>query len=226
MLLLMKRLIVIMLMLASVTVWAQDVVRDSVPANADADTAEENVIGGRVVKYHQSKEQNVLGAPIYYDRYGNERGAKRPADNQYRRPERHYLNSLRNSYNSFFFEMEGLFGYSDLAWGANFTYLPNRWGVYGSALFGIHHDYLSVGPALRLSSSEGGVDWHLYSGLMVGRHVGGEIGFRCAAPRSGGGFCWTSASLGMAVVNGRSFVTCGMSLELSALLTLPVVLFW
>lgn len=237
----MKRLIIAMLMLACTGVWAQDVVRDSV-AVADTTDAEENVIGGRVdTSYtrrheHKKKEQNVIGTPIYYGLDGQERrGGLRPSElrrpqsapEPYNRPKHHYQNSLTDRYCGFFAEVESMLGPRDLALGMNMTYLPRRWGAYGSILAGLNHSYLSVGPALRLSGYDSSYDWHLYGGAIFGgRHIGGEFGLRLALPQNDSDFCWTSASMGMAIINGDSYLTLGLSLELSLVCALTTLLFW
>lgn len=237
----MKRFIIAVLLLACTEVWAQDVVRDSTAVADSADT-EENVIGARPdstysrQKGRSKKEQNVIGTPVYYGLDGQERRTglrpsemrQRPgAPMDYRRPEHHHLNSLRERYSGFFFEIESLIGPRDLALGANFTYLPSRWGAYGSVLAGFNHSYLTVGPALRLSGYDSNIDWQLYGGLVFGgRHMGGEAGLRMAMPDHGSDFCWNSASMGIAILNGDSYLTLGLSLELSAIIALTTLLFW
>ena len=234
----MKRLILIALLLATGTLWAQDVVRDSVPPAADSiavdiddnDTVddEENVIGVR--RQPRSKEQreaNILGAPVYYDSYGNVIGSGETSE-VYHRPKHHYLNNLNDRFCNFFLEGELLTGRHDHAVGASFTYLPKRWGFYGSALVGTHHTYLSMGAALRLSDYDTGLDWQIYAGLGGGgRHLGGEAGVRVAPPKyHGGEFCWTSLSLGLANYGGYSFLTFGASLDLMAAMAATFILFW
>ena len=136
------------------TAWAQDVVRDSVHTTPDStaikassaidmddnDTVddEENVIGAKPQprKKGERKEANVLGAPVYYDVYGNVEGSGETSTT-YHRPKHHYLNNLADRYCSFFVEGELLTGRHDAAIGGSFTYLPKRWGFYGSVLGGI-----------------------------------------------------------------------------------------
>ena len=116
-------------------------------------------------------------------------------------------------------------GNNDMAIGFNFTYLPERWGIYGSLLGGFSHGYASLGPALRLSDNGDMLDWHLYGGVMVSNHLGGELGLRMAAPRRDGRFCWESLSIGVGMVGRHPFLTCGLSLEISAFTGL-YPLFW
>lgn len=172
-----------------------------------------------------SRNRNVLGAPVYYDTLGNVIGQTQPGDTVAHLPKHHYFNRLSNEYNAFFFELEGLLGNNDMAIGFNFTYLPERWGIYGSLLGGLSHGYASLGPALRLSDNGDMLDWHLYGGVMVSNHLGGELGLRMAAPRRDGRFCWESLSIGVGMVGRHPFLTCGLSLEISAFTGL-YPLFW
>lgn len=225
----MKKLLTLVLLLVSGSVWAQDVVRDSVPAVADDTTAvEENVIGTKPsLRYDKGrKEANVLGAPVYYDGNGNVRGSG-ISSQIYHRPKHHYLNNLDNNFCSIFLEGEALHGVNDFAIGLNFTYLPKRWGAYGSVLFGYNRNYLSVGPALRLSGYDSSVDWQLYGGVMFGgRSTGGEVGLRVATPQRSKEFCFTSVSVGCAVVGSHAFVTFGASIDMVAIFGLATFLFW
>ena len=221
----MKKLLTLVLLFACGSVWAQDVVRDSV-ATADSADTEENVIGAKPTATHTRREANVLGAPVYYDLNGNIQGSGEHSD-VYHRPKHHYLNNLDDRFCSVFAEGETLRGGSDMAFGLNFTYLPKRWGAYGSVLLGINHDYLSVGPVLRLSDYDSMLDWQLYGGLMLGgRSAGGEVGLRLAAPQRGCEFCTSSVSMGCAIVGNHAFLTLGVSVELIAVYGLATLLFW
>ncbi len=225
-------------MLAWLPVWGQvvqpDTARRVIPADSiavddDEDDDGPNVIGAQPAPRRPKGEANIIGAPVYYNQDGSVRGSRQPAPPSRRggrpaMPEHHYLNNVGLNFNSVFLEVEAAMGHRS-ALGLNLTYLPERWGVYGSALFGPRRQYYSIGPAVRLSGRQSSVDWHLYSGLTFGRRLGGEIGFRVAAPSRGHEFCWTSASLGMAVIDGNSYLTLGLSLELSALLGLSLF-FW
>lgn len=204
-------------------------VADSVTVtdSTDIDDDEENVIGGRTVKTKKS-EANVLGMPVYYDTLGNVISGDNPSPSGgiYHRPRHHYLNNLGDNYCSFFAEVETMIGPSDLALGANFTYLPERWGAYTSVLAGTRSHYVSVGPALRLSDYDSRFDWHLYGGLVWGdRHIGCEGGLRFATPQRKSDFCWTSASMGLGVINGDTYLTVGLSIEILAIEVLGLLLF-
>lgn len=200
---------------------------------------EENVIGGRVERRQprgvelqrtpSDKEANILGMPIYYDTLGNVIGDGRPTPRggHYRRPKHHYFNNLSDQYCGFFCEATGMIGPADIAGGFNLTYLPERWGAYGSALFGVNHSYLTVGPALRLSGYDSRLDWQLYSGIVFGgMHVGAEAGVRLALPQQRSDFCWSSASMGLGVINGDTYFTLGLSLQIVAFSTLGLFLLW
>lgn len=225
----MKKILIIAILLSGSIAWAQDVVRDSVPAAvADSADAEENVIGAKpaVRPVATRREANVLGAPVYYNVNGSVRGSG-DTSAIYRRPKHHYLNNLDDRYCSFFAEGEALTGASDLAYGLNFTYLPKRWGAYGSLLIGLNHDYLSAGPVLRLSDYESMFDWQLYGGVMFsGRSVGGEVGVRIAVPQRSSEFCLTSVSMGCAIVGSHAFVTVGASVDIIAIFGLATFLLW
>lgn len=223
----MKKLLTLVLLLACGTVWAQDVVRDSVPAAvADSADNEENVIGAKPTHTISRREANVLGAPVYYNPNGSVRGGG-DTSAFYHRPKHHYRNNLEERYSSIFAEGEVLRGTNDYAFGLNFTYLPKRWGAYGSVLFGVKHDYLSVGPALRLSDYDSYLDWQLYGGIMLGgRSAGAEVGLRMATPQHDSEFCITSASMGIAIVGSHAFVTFGASVGLLAAVGVSSLLFW
>lgn len=237
----MKRLILIVLLAVCGTLCAQDVVRDSVAATTDTlgikDNAaideddddnddEENVIGAKEQpKKRGKKEANVLGAPVYYDAYGNVVGSGETSD-IYHRPKHHYLNDVGRRFCSVFLEGELLAGRHDVAFGGNITYLPKRWGFYVSALGGLHHSYLTLGAALRLSSPSASLDWQLYGGVGGGgRHLGGEVGIRMALPKRSGKFCWTSVSMGYANFGGYGFITAGLSLDMIGLMGATLLLF-
>ena len=226
----MKRLILIALLMVWGTVWAQDVVRDSVAATTDTtDTIddEENVIGAKPQPKNQKKEANVLGAPVYYDLNGNAKGSGENSE-VYHRPKHHYLNNLSSRYCSLFVEGTVIAGRHDIGIGGNFTYLPKRWGFYVTANAGKRHTYLSAGVALRLSGYESSLDWQLYGGVGGGgQHLGGEVGLRVALPqRDNSKFCWTSASIGYANYGGYSYFTGGLSIDLVGAVALSTILFW
>ena len=228
----MKKYLFLLMILASCTVMAQTPVdttrtRPDVTAD-DIDTSdtEENVIGGRVQRTNIQKESNVLGAPVYYNpdgsvRDGNHRGNPR---GEYIRPKHHYKNTLSNYFNAYFCEAELMVGDKDQAIGLNFTWLPERWGLYGSMLTGFRHNYFSLGPALRISDTEDWCDWHLYGGFMFGDGIGGECGLRIASDKTRSNFGWCSGSMGVAVMDGRGYLTLGLSLDLTAITALGMLL--
>lgn len=227
----MRKYLVLMLLLAGGSVWAQDVVRDTVVPPATAtdtiDDDEENVIGGRPQRSKNvQREPNVLGTPVYYDTIGNAIGSKRQWS-EYHRPRHHFLNNLEDRYCSFFLEAQTMLGPADVAGGVSFAYLPQRWGAYGSLRAGTRDGYVSLGPVLRLSGYESNIDWHLYGGLLFAtRSVGAEAGLRIALPRRSTGFCWTSASMGLATVRGDVYLTAGISFDIVALSALSLLFLW
>lgn len=218
----MKRYLILLLLLACTGAWAQDVVRDS----TDAVDTNENVIGGRPQRTNVQHEANVLGTPVYYNLDGSVRTAGHRGNprGEYMRPRHHWRNTLDSRFNTYFCGVEGMFGSEDIAVGLNFTYLPNRWGIYGSLLTGVHHDYASLGAALRLSDYDDACDWQLYGGIVAGDGMGGELGMRIAAPRHNGTFGWCSGSMGMVFLDGSSYVTLGLSLDLSAIVALSLII--
>ena len=169
----------------------------------------------------------MLGTPVYYNLDGSVRrdGNRGNPRGEYRMPEHHYKNTLGNRFNTYFCEVEGMFGPKDIAVGANFTYLPERWGMYGSMMAGIRRNYASLGAALRLSETDYDFDWHLYGGVICGDGVGGEVGMRFGGTRGDSGFGWCTGSMGVAVMDGRGYFTLGLSLEITALTALSLLLF-
>ncbi|MBQ9418561.1 MAG: hypothetical protein IJU19_08295 [Bacteroidales bacterium] len=218
----MRRYILLLLvMLSCVPIWAQEAAKDNLSTRDTTDTESRPLDRQSKRPHRSSRQANVLGRPIYYDTNGNVIGSSNPSAT-YHHPSHHYLNDhsgLDDQFSTFFFEGEGLVGMGDIAGGANFTVLPNRWGIYGSALAGRRHNYFSFGPAVRLSSTNSSLDWHLYGGMMLGgKHIGAEGGLRMAFPKRRSQFCWTSVSAGVAVINGDAYLTMGMSLSVLACL--------
>lgn len=201
-----RRLILALLALLCSPVWAQNVMPDSSAADTSA--------LGDTPRQRKQKVRNVLGAPVYYDTLGNVLGAAGPQDSFYHRPKHHFLNRLEYDFNSLFFEMETMFGGRDAALGMQLTWLPQRWGGYFEVSRGLRSYYFSAGPSLRLSDCGNIIDWHLYTGVVVGRGVGVEGGIRMAAPRNFTGFCWTSFTMGGGYVDRQGFFTLGFSIAL------------
>ncbi len=241
------------MLLFAATGWSQDVQRDSLPLPAtlpaadsvdtlDEDDADDepNVIGARPSPKQNPAEENLIGAPVYYDRNGNIVGAEKQHQG-YKRPKHHYRNNVGLNFNSFFVETEALIGHNS-AIGISFTYLPQRIGVYGKVFLSKGNEYYNLGAAARLSGVDSRWDWHLYGGIILNNgfatpskintttdfsrhlHIGGEIGFRMASPSKRGEFCWTSVSMGLATVNGYSYLTVGLSLEIAAITALSLFL--
>lgn len=171
--------------------------------------------------YAQSN-RNVLGAPVYYDTLGNVIGQQASDDSIYRLPKHHFHNRLENDFSAYFLEGQFLFGSNDMAVGAQFAYVPRRWGFFVGGDLGVNSGYLKAGPVLRLSDCGNIIDWQLYAGIIASRTLGGEVGIRMAAPRLLGDFCWTSVSLGVGYANSMTYFTMGFSLTLSTILALSI----
>ena len=232
----MKRfLLLVALTFACSSLWAQEVVRqvtpatpDSIPADSIAvdDDDEPNVIGAKPTPRHKKGEANILGAPIYYDSEGRAIGTGEPATRTVMLPHGDaVLHPVEiDNFNHFFFELEGIFKYHNAAAGFNFTYLPRKVGIYGSALFNDRKQYFSLGAALRLSSATCRTDWQLYGGATFSNTLGVEAGLRIAeTSRDERRVAWRSASMGWALFNGHSYFTMGISLELSAIVGLGLL---
>lgn len=133
-------------------------------------------------------------------------------------------NSVRfhsRSYSKFFLELEGLYGFDDVALGANFSYVPRRWGCYGSFLVGSWSYWGSAGAVLRPVIEPSELDWQLYAGPAFGFDcIGLEVGTRLALGRDAGSdFSWLSGSVGMIrLIDGSRYYTIGLSLEISTFL--------
>lgn len=207
----MKRLVIIGLFLFCGALWAQTA--DSVAAGR---------VLGNESQVKRSRERNVLGAPVYYDTLGNVIGQSVPADSFYHRPKHHFRNRLEDDFCSFFLEGQTMLSAYDIALGGQMVWVPRRWGVYASGLVGERRGYFSAGPVWRMSDCGNWIDWQLYGGLTVSRHLGGEVGIRMGAPKLWGDFCWTSMSLSVGYVNGYNYVTLGLSLTLTSLVAITI----
>lgn len=210
----MKRLLLLPLLMLSSMVWAQ-VQPDSTRA------AGRELDGG--MRSERGKVRNVIGAPVYYDTLGNVLGRETTGDSIYRRPKHHFRNRLEDHFCAYFLEGSALMGTGDMALGATFGYLPQRWGAYGTVRMGVRNAYVSAGPMVRMSDCDNFLDWHFYAGVTVGRRVGGEIGFRMASPIGWERFCPSSVSMGAGIVDGYTFFTIGLSIDM---FPLTGFLFW
>lgn len=104
--------------------------------------------------------------------------------------------------------------------GANYTYIPKKWGLYGSFMYGFQGDYCAnVGPAIRLANSSfTGVDIHLFQGVGLNSgSLGGETGVRFGFGRDkkygmwslSGSLCYSSEGIGWSV--GMSWPIAGIT---------------
>jgi hypothetical protein len=207
----MKRLIIIgLLLLGCGTAWCQS-----------ADST------GRVLgdnpQVRRSREQNVIGAPIYYDTLGNVIGRSAPVDSFYHRPKHHFRNRLENEYCAFFLEGQTMLS-NDLSIGGQFAWVPGRWGAYASGRIGVDEGLLTLGPVWRMSDCGNWLDWQLYGGLTMGHamSVGAEVGIRMGSPKLWGDFCWTSMSVSVGRIHGMNYYTLGLSLTLTSLVAITI----
>ena len=206
----MKRLIIIgLLLLGCGTAWCQS-----------ADST------GRVLgdnpQVRRSREQNVIGAPIYYDTLGNVIGRSAPVDSFYHRPKHHFRNRIEDEFCSVFLEGQTKLG-NDISLGCQVAWVPQRWGIYGSACVNRHMCEFSLGPVYRLSDCGNWIDWQLYGGLSSRfLALGAEVGVRVASPKLWGDFCWTSVSLTVGHVQETTYVALGLSLTLASLVAITI----
>lgn len=207
----MKRLLFFGMLLLCSAAWAQTA--DSVAwGRALGDEPQER----------RSRERNVLGAPVYYDTLGNVIGQPAPADSFYRRPKHHFRNRLEDDFSAFFLEGQLMMGSNDMALGGQVAYVPQRWGAYVGGAMGFMGAYVKAGPVWRLSDCGNDIDWQLFAGVNICRHLGAEIGLRMGAPRMWGNFCWTSYSMSVGYANRMSYITLGFSLSLTAIMALTI----
>ena len=126
---------------------------------------------------------------------------------------RQQMKYFGHDFSSWFLEVKYLYGTRDLAIGLNLSYVPNTLGVYGTFMNGINAYWGSAGVVYRFSRIESRFDFQAYAGLVAGYGYGAEVGMRLArVNRHHKTFSWMSVSLGVALTNYGSFVSCGLSL--------------
>lgn len=175
--------------------------------------------------------QNVIGDPVYYTdstqyRPGHGMGYNQPSYHPYRQNQPQRLHHVRNTdVNRWFVETKMMLGELDGALGVDVAFVPEKWGVYGSSLWGNRYDWISCGGIYRITEPGRSRDWQLYGGLVFGPTMGSELGIRVAFDNFGAnGFSWWSASLGMANVAGYGFINVGLSIGLSGAGLLEILL--
>jgi len=207
----MKRILFMALLLMGGALWAQTT--DSVAVG--------RVLGDEP-QVKRSRELNVIGAPVYYDTLGNVIGGKTVPDSMYHRPKHHFHNRLENDFCSVFLEGQAKLG-RNMSLGAQMAWVPQRWGIYGSACINRDRCDFSVGPVLRLSDCGNWIDWQLYGGLSSSFFaLGAEVGVRMAAPKLWGDFCWTSFSLTVGRIHEANYVALGLSLTLTSMVAITI----
>lgn len=162
--------------------------------------------------------QNVIGKPIYYSDSTQYRpGHGMDYDNPPMMFDSHNSKRYYKTCNTFFLESSMMFGAYDAAMGVNFSVVPAKWGIYGSALWGYNYDWVKAGGIFRITNLKSPVDWQVYGGLVFGPGVGADLGFRFSIDNIFGNhnFSWWSATMGVSIVGGSAFMTCGFSIALS-----------
>lgn len=166
----------------------------------------------------KSSDANIIGSPRYFDGEGDE-------SEEYRRPRGGAMRYFGHDFCSVFGETMFMTGFHDSGLGLQLAYVPEKWGGYGTYIYGRHHDWFSLGAVWRLSEPWSNTDFQLYAGANYGhgygygyhRSLGYELGMRLAVTQSvnWGSFCWTSLSLGVMRNAGHSYLTVGLSLDLT-----------
>lgn len=116
--------------------------------------------------------------------------------------------------------------------GLNYAYLPEVWGAHLSGHLDGQSLWLLAGADYRLSKPWYRVDCHLYgsAGFCQGisrpstLRPAAELGIRLADDESSGKFCYTSATVGLMTDFDRVFVTVGIGLSVSLLLSTLILL--
>ena len=125
-------------------------------------------------------------------------------------------------------------GYCDggLGLGLNYTYLPEVWGAHLSGYLDGRSRWLMAGAEYRMSKPWNRVDWHLYGGAGFCQGISrpsslrpaAELGIRLADSETNGKFCYTSGTIGVMTDFDRVFVTVGLGLSVSLLLSTLILL--
>ncbi|MBO4600268.1 MAG: hypothetical protein J5641_05970 [Bacteroidales bacterium] len=121
-------------------------------------------------------------------------------------------------------------GIDDYGLGFNYTYLPEVWGGHLTG-YVLNTLWVMVGPDYRLSKPWQTIDWHVYGSAGVFYdgdfaiwHPAMEVGVRAGSGVNDGKFCFNSGTLGLMTNFEGIYVTLGLSLTISALMTLLLLL--
>lgn len=130
---------------------------------------------------------------------------------------RQQMKYFGHDFSTWFLEVKYLYGRRDRAIGLNLSYVPNILGVYGTFMNGVNAYWGSAGIVYRFSNIQSRVDFQAYAGFVAGYGYGAEVGLRLArVNRHRKAFSWVSVSIGAAITNYGSFVSCGLSLPFGA----------
>ena len=108
---------------------------------------------------------------------------------------------------------------NELFLGANYAYTPNKYGLYGSFMYGLYDNYyINVGPVLRLTNgSYNKVDVQLFQGVGLNSgKIAGETGFRFGFGRDKKYGMW-SLSGAVGYSSQGVTLTAGMSWPITAI---------
>lgn len=146
------------------------------------------------------------------------------AEEVFRAPNKNPIYYFGSPFCEHFAELKFLAGIDDLAFGANYTYLPEVWGFHVSAMKGMYYNYLLAGAEYRLSKPWNEIDCHLYGSLGACWDGRGEylrpaleVGLRGCEPEQWGKFCLLHGTLGVLTTGDTWYLTLGCSLTISAM---------
>ena len=150
---------------------------------------------------------------------------------EYSAPKRNPIYYFGNPFCDHFCEIKALAGLWDVGIGLDYTYLPEVWGFNVSGMVGLNNLWLSGGADYRLSKPWSEMDWHLYGNAGIRCEDGSfsqirptlEAGIRLASPEGLGRFCHTSGTLGVLTDFDGVYVTFGLGLSVTTLLSLLFV---
>ena len=160
----------------------------------------------------------------------------------YSMPYRNAIYYFGSPFCAHFAEMKFFIGKA-FGFGANYTYLPEVWGIHGTVgtFVRISNDVrlycsnlmLSAGPDYRLSKPWSQRDFHLFGSVGISclnrdKSVPArptlEAGIRMANAGRAGGFCINSGSLSVLTDFQTYYVTLGVSLSLSIVTSAAILL--
>ena len=147
---------------------------------------------------------------------------------EYYAPKKNPIYYFGSPFCEHFFEFKYTAGPDGFGLGAMYSYLPEVWGFNASAyMMDIGYYWLSGGAAYRLSKPWNDADWHLYGnvglcydeGAIYQLHPTLEAGVRWSEAKGLGKFCLTSGSIGMMTNFDGMYITFGIGLSISTVLS-------